>query len=1416
MGLGISLMLLFSSVQIHAQFSQLYGNSSNNFFNRVIPDGQDFYLLGRDDGKATVSRINSAGLLSWTRVLDIPSRWTDGGLILANGNLIVVGSTLPVDSSNHSLLGEITRQGVFNCLKTLEVPGPETLSRIDRNGDGTFSIVGSQTFPGSPQDVFVLNVSPGCIINSKKLIGSPGIDNFQNDIEVLCNGDYLLAGDQDGRAVMFELTPSGQYLTGTQNPFNYTYRDIANASNCDILAVANSLGSDPPIIQRFDADWLPLWEATLAGLQTLNKIVEDGDGNILVVGQAIIGGVSRAVIVKIDDTNGSPTLSWGGGRFIGNNEIDYLAGSIAIPNSGGIVIIDGREGNPNGFGFPDAFMAYTDGDLTSGCTDDLTLDIVIQSTLFEGPIVDIFNYDVPPETMVTYSSMVWEQRDACNSDTCHADFSYEIDCGVVSFNDQSVIPNTPSWNWTFPGGSPSSSTAQNPIVTYPDCGVYEVCLTVSGTNQLSSCEITTCKSISILDTTPPVITCPGNITVTSTETSSGYSTVNGLEWLTATDACGVSSIQYSVSGATSATGFEDASGTMFNEGLSTVIYTARDECGNSSSCSFTVTVTCASECPGSIITNSDFSIGTVTGPMPQGMVTDWKRGYGTPIVSNALGCGNNGFIQLTGTKTSGDAIYQHLGTPIKKGEVYEMSVCVRVTQPCILPGTCVDYVKIRTMAFNNALPNTGVHPLPNSDLAIIDVSGRIALCDDWTTFVFHRWRAPKDFDNIAITVENSENPVFGKISVADIDNICFSKVNDSIPCYLAQLDSLGNPIPPFGQIDPNCLVLEDSVDIYMGAVNDIYAYCNPAPDNLDTWYELCKDSCESIGGELPIELDDFINTDSINFYMMDSLGVSASVFADKLNSFQDSLVLAHSNTNLVDSIMALGALNFDCRTLPPQGSPPRDTSSPFNGMDIVFVHGLRTTPLQERIFLQTSGSQTEWPIARNEFYTGYWKKGAYEYWNDHTDMYLHTTVDPVSFAVTRTGSYSNRYIVVSHPATQNFVFGAHSVLEQIANAMTAGVGVINCDSTETRPSNTFGHNGFIIISHSDGAPLTDIVLTTSNLSKFPPVNMLLGDVSFIADRCLLHVAIQGAFGGSNYASMILMAATPSFQFVQPLSVPFLGTNINGPVPWLFTSELLDLAIMRPLWGNILNQVPVCVLTLAGGHPTDYGFDIGGSIEKPISYLVKHTVHQGFDDGVLSMDSQSANPDPRLYYPNVFDPKSFIKLFDMGIARERAIRYYLDQKIDPGGNKSGYASSACIPWLSPTGMVQPVENAQIPGVPGFDALKRYHNHYSFIQSAADHYQGAAGAYPNFPDYEKTYDIGSRNFEESRVVTSSDVYSRCWVNPSKLTQVEYIRGKSITFRILKKSYTRWIWKRKYHLLEDYDQKNQLDYLYESVLK
>ncbi|PTM08473.1 MAG: hypothetical protein DA408_20490 [Bacteroidetes bacterium] len=70
-----------------------------------------------------------------------------------------------------------------------------------------------------------------------------------------------------------------------------------------------------------------------------------------------------------------------------------------------------------------------------------------------------------------------------------ANFSSTVQggCGplTVSFADQSAGSPT-AYAWTFPGGSPGTSSAANPTVTYDEAGVYPVSLTVSNTAETNS------------------------------------------------------------------------------------------------------------------------------------------------------------------------------------------------------------------------------------------------------------------------------------------------------------------------------------------------------------------------------------------------------------------------------------------------------------------------------------------------------------------------------------------------------------------------------------------------------------------------------------------------------------------------------------------------------------------------------------------------------------------------------------------------------------------------------------------------------------------------------------------------------------------------------------------------------------------
>jgi len=122
-----------------------------------------------------------------------------------------------------------------------------------------------------------------------------------------------------------------------------------------------------------------------------------------------------------------------------------------------------------------------------------------------------------------------------------------------------------------------------------DIGPNTVTLTVTDVNGNSS----TCTSIvNVVDGIAPTITCPANIstTISSGTCTRSVSTPNPVT----SDNCGVVNLSWVLSGATTGSspnsGINNLGTQVFNAGITTVTYTALDAFGNSSTCSFTVTV----------------------------------------------------------------------------------------------------------------------------------------------------------------------------------------------------------------------------------------------------------------------------------------------------------------------------------------------------------------------------------------------------------------------------------------------------------------------------------------------------------------------------------------------------------------------------------------------------------------------------------------------------------------------------------------------------------------------------------------------------------------------------------------------------------------------------------------------------------
>ncbi len=218
-------------------------------------------------------------------------------------------------------------------------------------------------------------------------------------------------------------------------------------------------------------------------------------------------------------------------------------------------------------------------------------------------------------------------------DSCNTPPSITCPAGIFGCPTASTDPADTGYA-TATAGSGNCGT---PVITFNDvisnpfgCSIaFRINRTWTATDPNDPTLKASCVQIlDYKDNVDPVITCPGNITVDAEPGISGAY----VSWVspTGTDDCGVSSVTGS-----------HTSGTLFPNGTTTVTYTVTDNCGNTATCSFVITVNPGFDlhCPNDITVQCDGHGGTpVTWELPT-----WKGGCG---VSCDGGGAINGFIYM--------------------------------------------------------------------------------------------------------------------------------------------------------------------------------------------------------------------------------------------------------------------------------------------------------------------------------------------------------------------------------------------------------------------------------------------------------------------------------------------------------------------------------------------------------------------------------------------------------------------------------------------------------------------------------------------------------------------------------------------------------------------------------------------------
>lgn len=302
------------------------------------------------------------------------------------------------------------------------------------------------TFAAVAQNGFVIEYIGGGSLYSIDLTNAQKtlVGNTMNNFGA---GDFgpgeIFYAINSGTNELYEIdtiTGATTFIASIQPPLNHTWTGMAYDKDNDIMygysayAVASGEGS-LHIIDVTDGTY------TLVGTQTtataIGCIAIDGEGQIYGMNLSAI-----AKIYKIDSDDGTATVVGPTGQ-----------------SAAGM-------GHGMDYSYSDQTMYLTTYNSINFANTLRTVDLNTGLTTQVGDYLGNWTsvIAIPEYTAPLSANFTADVTDICAGE-------------VVNYTDMSV--SATSWSWIFEGGIPSTSTQQNPTVTYNSAGVFDVTLEVS-------------------------------------------------------------------------------------------------------------------------------------------------------------------------------------------------------------------------------------------------------------------------------------------------------------------------------------------------------------------------------------------------------------------------------------------------------------------------------------------------------------------------------------------------------------------------------------------------------------------------------------------------------------------------------------------------------------------------------------------------------------------------------------------------------------------------------------------------------------------------------------------------------------------------------------------------------------------------
>jgi len=339
-------------------------------------------------------------------------------------------------------------------------------------------------------------------------------------------------------------------FTNVPGPVSVTTNSCAQVVEESQLGTAEATDSGnncQPGTVNISRSGVPSGNLFPTGTTTITYTATDAAGNSATATQTVTVSESPAIPPSITAPSNVSANTGPGATSCGTVVSDAILGTAsASDNCPGVTVV--RTGVPAGNIFPvgNTTVTYTATDRSGNSSSATQTVTVIDNTV---PIV------TPPAAVTLFTGPT------------------ATSCGVT-VTDLNGTLGTGSATDNCPGVGAVSRTGVPSGNVFP---VGTTTLTYSATDAHGNTGSAT-QVVTVVDNTPPVISCPASITIEPTCPSGAIATYSTP---TATDNCAVQSVTRTAG---------PASGSVFPVGTTTVTHTATDIYGNQSSCSFTVTV----------------------------------------------------------------------------------------------------------------------------------------------------------------------------------------------------------------------------------------------------------------------------------------------------------------------------------------------------------------------------------------------------------------------------------------------------------------------------------------------------------------------------------------------------------------------------------------------------------------------------------------------------------------------------------------------------------------------------------------------------------------------------------------------------------------------------------------------------------